>query len=64
MHKKYKVPKNIQRSPNDNIVSCQGKIKMLRKKKTGGLGGLGGLGMVYRSMFSLAITALFQNGSR
>ena len=61
--KNKKWEKNMQQSPDDNILSRQGKIKMLtrREKK---IGGLGGWDMVYRSAFSMRVKSLFKNGSR
>ena len=58
--KNKKWEKNMQQSPDDNILSRQGKIKMLtrREKK---IGGLGGWDMVYRSAFSMIVKSLFKN---
>lgn len=48
MHtKNQKATEKIDQSPGDNILSCQGKIKILinREKK---IDGLGGLDVIYR----------------
>ena len=53
----------MQQGPDDNILSRQGKIKMLIRvdKK---IDDLGSLDMVCRSPFSMIIKALFKNESR
>ena len=48
--KNKKATEKIDQSPGDNILSCQGKIKILtnREREREKIDGLGGLDVIYR----------------
>lgn len=46
--KNKKATEEIDQSPGDNILSCQGKIKILTNREREKIDGLGGLDVIYR----------------
>ena len=46
--KNKKATEKIDQSPGDNILSCQGKIKILPNREREKIDGLGGLDVIYR----------------